>query len=70
MTVTSLTPTLYAHRGAGNAVVLTWDRAGLKHAMTVFDHRTVGRTITANDGWEDKLCIICWASFQDQRGAA
>jgi len=68
-TVESLAPTLFAHRGAGLAVVLTWDRAGLRHVETVFDYRTVGRTRAASDGWRTKLHVIDWSTFASN-GAA
>lgn len=61
--VESLAPKLYAHPGAGLAVVLTWDRAGARHALTVFDYRTVGRTIEADDGTHRKARIIDWSTF-------
>lgn len=61
--VETLEPTLFAHRGAGMAVMLTWDRAGLQHVATVFDYRTVGRTYEASDGWESKPRVIDWSTF-------
>jgi len=62
--------TLYAHRGAGLAVVLTWDPEGLWHCATVFDHRTVGRTYEASDGWTQRVCVIDWSPFESTGRAA
>lgn len=68
--VETLEPTIFAHRGAGKAVVLTWDRAGLTHVATIHDYRTVGRTFEASDGWETKPRIVDWSTFNGDGEAA
>lgn len=37
--------TLFATAGAGNAVVLSFDREGLRHALTLFSRHQLGREI-------------------------
>lgn len=68
--IESLKPTLWAHNGADLAAVLTWDRAGLKHCMTMFDYRAVGRTIEASYRGERRTCIIDWSQFSAGGNAA
>lgn len=44
---------IYAHPASGNAMRLTWDRAGRFQIATLDQHK-LGSTFTANDGWKDR----------------